>query len=274
MPAAPSSPPGRPDVELSRAERASARRPWYDLGFNFTPRQAFILLGLLACGVALSYALDLAVSRFVTLDREDVAGWIEGFGILGPLVFIALLASTIIFSPLPSVPVDIAGGLAFGVIPGTVYVIIGSMIGATVNFYLARGLGRHFVERKIGKQAMGQVDEIAERAGPKLIFLMRLIPLFSFDWVSYAAGLTTISYRAYALASMLGSLLPAIAIVYVGDALLTHPGRSRLVFTGLVVWSAIPPVAFLVWVGMRALHRRARGRNRPSSGSATTEDAE
>jgi uncharacterized membrane protein YdjX (TVP38/TMEM64 family) len=250
------------------------RRPWYDVGFSFTPRQALILLGLLACGVALSYVLDWAVSRFVTLDREDVATWIEGFGLLGPLVFMGLLASTIIFSPLPSVPVDIAGGLAFGVVMGTVYVIAGSMIGATVNFYLARRLGRHFVERKIGKQAMAHVDDIAREAGVKLIFIMRLIPLFNFDWVSYAAGLTSISYRAYAIASVLGSLAPAIAIVYVGDALLSHPGRSHLVFIALVVWSAIPPVAFLVWVGMRALHRRARGTSRPTLGAATTEGGE
>jgi uncharacterized membrane protein YdjX (TVP38/TMEM64 family) len=245
-----------PESPLPASEE---RRPWYDLGFSFTPRGALILLGLLAAGVAFSFALDWLVSRFIDLDAERIERWIDGFGLLAPLVYMALLASTIIFTPLPSVPVDIAGGLAFGVVLGTLYTMIGGMTGATVNFYVARRLGRGFVERKLGRQAMEQIDGLAERMGAKLVFLTRLIPLFNFDWVSYAAGLTRISYRTYAIASALGMLLPVIGIVYVGDVLLTHPGRSALVFTGLVVFSAIPPLAFLIWVGVRALGRRTRG---------------
>jgi uncharacterized membrane protein YdjX (TVP38/TMEM64 family) len=265
-------PPSRSDGEPSSAPE---RRPWYDLGFNFTPRQALLLLGLLAVGVAFSYALDWAVTQFVDLDAERIEGWIDGFGLLAPLVYLLLIASTIIFTPLPSVPVDIAGGLAFGVVMGTLYTMVGSLLGATVNFYLARRLGRHFVERKLGRQAMDQVDGLAERMGAKLIFLTRLIPLFNFDWVSYAAGLTRMRYRGYAIASALGMLAPVIGIVYVGDVLLSHPGRSALVFTALVVWSAIPPVIFLAWAGAGALRRRLSGR-RPSQtkARALSRDAE
>jgi uncharacterized membrane protein YdjX (TVP38/TMEM64 family) len=232
------------------------RRPWWDLGFSFTPKQALFLLGLLAFGVAISYAVDFVIARFVNLEAERIEGWIDGFGLLAPLVYILLLGSTIIFTPLPSVPVDIAGGLAFGTLLGTVYTMIGGMLGATVNFFVARRLGRHFVERKLGKQAMDQVDSLADRMGFKLIFLTRLIPLFNFDWVSYAAGLTKMRYGPYAISSALGMLLPVIGIVYVGDVKLEHPGRSSLVFTLLVVWSAIPPVIFLIWTGVQALRRR------------------
>ncbi|MBI2761753.1 MAG: TVP38/TMEM64 family protein [Chloroflexi bacterium] len=241
-----------------QAPYLTGRRAWYDFGITFTPRQALLLLALLAIGVAVSYALDFAVSRFVGLEAEDVKDWVSGFGALAPVVYIALLASTIIFSPLPSVPVDIAGGLAFGWAPATVYTVIGGMIGATVNFYLARWLGRGFVERKIGRQAMTQIDTLAERTGFKFVFALRLLPLFNFDWVSYAAGLTLISFRTYAVASVLGMLPPVVGITYVGDVLLSHPGRSALVFTSLVAWSALPPMAFLLWTGVRALHRRGR----------------
>lgn len=263
------SSPHEPDttVTVPPAEpsgRSATRRPWYDFGITFTPRQALILLAFLAAGVAISYALDFAVSQFVDFKAEDLKDRVESFGALAPVVYMALLAATIIFSPLPSVPVDIAGGLAFGVGPATVYTVIGSMIGATVNFYLARWLGRGFVERKLGRQAMSQIDALAERAGFKFIFAARLLPLFNFDWVSYAAGLTLLPFRTYAIASVLGMLPPVIGICYVGDVLLSHPGRSALVFTLLVVWSALPPVAFLLWIAFRATHRRVR-RDRTTS---------
>ena len=252
-----------------------ARRPWYDLGFNFTTRQALFLLGFLAFGVAVSYALDWVIAQFIRLDEQRIVDWIERFGVLGPVVYMLILASTIIFTPLPSVIVDIAGGLAFGVLLGTVYTMLGGMLGATVNFYVARRLGRHFVERRLGQQAMNQIDGLADRMGAKLIFLTRLIPLFNFDWVSYAAGLTRISFKTYAVASALGMLLPVIGIVYVGDVKLSHPGRSSLVFTALVVWSALPVVIFLAWAGFQSLRRRLRGDARiRRSPSAQREAAE
>ena len=253
-----------PPAAVSIAPGSTRDRPWYDLGFSFTTRQALMLLALLAVGVAVSYAVDWAVSRFVDLDERRIGAWIDGFGLLAPLIFVLLLAATVIFTPLPSVPVDIAGGLAFGTLLATVYILVGGMLGATVNFFIARRLGRGYVERKLVRQAMEQVDGLAERMGGKLVFLIRLIPLFNFDWVSYAAGLTRMSYRNYAIASVLGMLPPVIGIAYVGDVLLTHPGRSAIVFTALVVWSALPPVLFLLWVGGKAVGRRLR-RGAPSA---------
>lgn len=232
---------------------------WYDIGFRFTPRQALLLLAFLAVGVAFSYLVDWVISTFVDLDSERITEWIDGFGLLAPAVYIALLAVAIIFSPLPSVPINIAGGLAFGVFFGALYTMIGGMIGATVNFALARRFGRAWVERRLGAQATAHIDQLAERMGFRIIFFMRLIPLFNFDWVSYAAGLTSLSFRRYALASVLGMIPPVLGIMYVGDNLLSHPGRSSAMFTALVVWSALPPVAFLLWAGWKATHRRIRG---------------
>jgi uncharacterized membrane protein YdjX (TVP38/TMEM64 family) len=232
------------------------QRPWYDLGVAFTPRGAVVLLAVLAVAVVASVGLEWAVSQVIEIAPADVQEGIDGFGLLAPVVYIAVYTATIVFTPLPSVPVDVAGGLAFGVMVGTGYVMTGAMIGASIDFYLARWLGRGFLERKLSPQVLAQVDGIATRMGGRVLFLSRLFPLFNFKWVSYAAGLTRITYRTYAVATFLGTLIPAIAIVYVGDVLLTHPGRSALVFSGLVVWAALPPVVFLVWaltVRLRAL---------------------
>lgn len=269
-----SEPQDRAAESLETARPVEERRRWWDLGFSFTPRQAIFLLVFLAFGVAVSYALDWVIAQFIRLDEQWIVAWIDGFGALGPIVYILILASTIIFTPLPSVVVDIAGGLAFGVLLGTVYTMIGGMLGATINFYVARRLGRHWVERRLGKKAMDQIDGLAERMGAKLIFLTRLIPLFNFDWVSYAAGLTRISFRSYFVASVLGMLLPVIGIVYVGDVKLSHPGRSNLVFTALVVWSALPVVSFLAWAGIQALRQRVRPAARTAERTTPTESRE
>lgn len=260
-----STPPAETAVTIPSG--APVRRPWYDPGFHFTPRQALTLLALLVIGVAASFALDWALSHFIEPDAEQIQRWVDRFGPVAPLAFIILEAVTVIFTPLPSVPVDIAGGLAFGWLLGTLYTLTGAMLGATIDFLLARRLGRRFLAGKLGSKAMREVDAIAEQMGAKLIFLMRLLPLFNFKWVSYGAGLTRIRYRTYAIFSLLGTLLPTLAIVYVGDVLLTHPGRSALVFSGLVAWSAVPPVLFLLWAGSRALMRRLRGA--PASPLAT-----
>src|SRR6266508_1736611 len=116
MPLAPDQGPATAERDQTKpaAEQPAVgvKRPWYDLGFNFTPRQALILLALLVAGVAFSFAVDWVIPRFVHLDEQQIVGWIEDFGLLGPFAYILLLASTIIFTPLPSVVVDIAGGLA------------------------------------------------------------------------------------------------------------------------------------------------------------------
>ena len=243
----------------AEAESTAPRRyPWWDFGLTFTPRRAFALLAFLAVGVAVSTGLDLIVSRFIDFQAEDVDRWIGRFGLLGPVAYILLLIATIVIPPLPSVPVDIAGGLAFGVVLGTAYTLTGAMIGGTVNFYLARWLGRRVLERRLGRHAVAQIDAYMDRMGVRLIVVTRLIPLFDYDLVSYAAGLTRMPFRSYALATLAGVFLPVVAIVYVGDTLLNHPGRSAATFAGLVVWSATPPVIFLVATAIRALSRRLR----------------
>jgi uncharacterized membrane protein YdjX (TVP38/TMEM64 family) len=248
----------RPESADAPAVEPVGRTPWWDFGFAFTAKQAWLLLALLALGLLVTYGIDRLVSQFVDLDERRIEQWVHGFGALGPLVLILIEAGTVVFSPVPTVPIDIAGGLAFGVFPGTLYVLTGAMIGATLDFYLASRLGRGFVERKLGRRVMESIDGVALRMGAKLIFFTRLCPLFNFKWVSYAAGLTRIPYRTYAVWSLLGTLGPTIAVLYVGDVLVTHPARSALVFTALVIWSALPPAVFLLFTAFRSVHRRVR----------------
>ncbi len=89
------------------------------------------------------------------------------------------------------------------------------------------------------------MDQLAEQMGGRAVFLMRLLPAFNFDWVSYAAGLTSMSVRTFAAATFLGMLPPVVAIVAVGDLLVSRPAWSALIFGALFVLWAVP---FLWWL--------------------------
>ncbi len=91
----------------------------------------------------------------------------------------------------------------------------------------------------MGPERTARVDALTDRLGDRAVFLMRLLPAFSFDWLSYAAGLTSMPVRTFAIATFLGTLPPVVAIVAVGDLLTTTPTWSIALFVILaLLWAA------------------------------------
>lgn len=237
----------------------SGRGSWFELPAGMTPRHARNLVILTVLGVAGALAFEFVLNRFVHIRPESVQKRVETFGAWAPLVYVIALAITEVVTPIPSLPLDIAGGLAFGLWKGTGYILAGAMLGATADFYIARLFGRGLLERHLRPSVLALIDGLAERIGGKALFVMRIEPLFNFKWVSYAAGLTRMSYAVYAVATLLGTFLPALGIAYVGATLLSHPGRSALVFSLLSLLVVVPLVAAgLIGAGIVVKRRRRR----------------
>jgi len=216
-----------------------------------TRRQAIYLLAFVFTSLIVSYLGERLFGLWVDLKPTAIRDWLQGWGTLAPAVFVLLMVLAIVLTPIPSVPLDIAAGLAFGLFWGTVWTLVGAEIGALIAFWLARRLGRRWLARRLGRDEIKKVDALAQRMGWRAVFLMRLLPAFNFDWVSYAAGLTSMSVRTFALATFLGMLPPVVAIVAVGDLLVSRPRWSALIFGAL----------FMLWVGpflwwLRPLRRR------------------
>lgn len=186
---------------------------------------------------------DAVFGRLVPLDPGAIGDWLDGLGVSGPVIFMALLATAVVISPIPSVPLDIAAGIAFGLVWGTVYTLIGAEIGGVIAFLIARWLGRPRLARRLSPGVMTRVDELSRRSGPRAILLMRLLPVFNFDWVSYAAGLTAISLPVFAVTTLVGMVPPVIAIVAVGATFSTSPVLAITIFVLLVLAVVVP----LVW---------------------------
>lgn len=250
---------GLPQADVARP-RAGGPRSWLELPPGMTPRQAKQLAAFAILGVIGALAFDLLLGHFVHIRPQTIQQKVESFGPLAPVVYVLVLALTIVVTPIPSLPLDIAGGLAFGLWRGTVYILAAALLGATGDFYIARILGRRLLERRLKPSTLQLIDALADRLGGVGLFVMRIEPLFNFKWVSYAAGLTRMPYLVYALATLLGSFLPALGIAYVGDTLLSHPGRSALVLS-LLSLSTVVPILAAALIGAGAfLKRRRAGR--------------
>ncbi|MBI5893318.1 MAG: TVP38/TMEM64 family protein [Deltaproteobacteria bacterium] len=144
------------------------------------------------------------------LDKDKLQTYVKGFGMWGPLLYILIFSIAPSFF-LPGLPITIAGGLAFGPIYGTIYTIIGATIGASIAFLVARYFARGFVERLFREQPLLQtIDKGIEKKGWLFVAITRLIPIFPFNLLNYAFGLTKIKFSHYVIASFF-CMLPATA---------------------------------------------------------------
>jgi uncharacterized membrane protein YdjX (TVP38/TMEM64 family) len=140
--------------------------------------------------------------------------WIRGLGSLAPLAFIAIyIAACVAF-----LPGLIGAGVIFGVVRGSIYVSIAATLGATAAFLVGRYLARGWVSEKLeGNAKFKAIDEAVGKEGWKIVILTRLSPVFPFNLLNYAYGLTRVTLRDYFFASWAGMIPGTILYVYIGS---------------------------------------------------------
>ncbi len=143
------------------------------------------------------------------------AAWVGTLGAWAPLIFVGAYAlATVAF--VPGSILTLAAGATFGLVAGTAYVLAGATAGAAAAFLIARYAARGAVERKIAANPrFSAIDRAVERQGRKLVFLLRLSPVFPFNLLNYALGLTKVRFVDYLVASA-GMLPGTLLYVYYG----------------------------------------------------------
>jgi len=146
---------------------------------------------------------------------QNTLQWINSLGSLGGIVFIGIyIIATLAF--LPAAILTLGAGVIFGVIWGSLYVFVGATLGAIAAFLVGRYLARGWVKEKISSyKKFTNIDQAVSKEGLKIIFLIRLSPLFPFNLLNYALGLTNVSLKDYSLASF-GMIPGTIMYVYLG----------------------------------------------------------
>jgi uncharacterized membrane protein YdjX (TVP38/TMEM64 family) len=154
------------------------------------------------------------------LTPEKLTSLLRELGVAGPFALIGLMTLAVVVSPIPSLPLDLAAGAAYGPFWGAVYVLIGAEVGAIISFLIGRALGRDVVSRWL-KRDVTFCEQCSDHHLLGLMIVARLVPIFSFDIVSYGAGLTKMSLKAFALATFVGMTPPTFALTYLGSAVVT-----------------------------------------------------
>jgi uncharacterized membrane protein YdjX (TVP38/TMEM64 family) len=145
----------------------------------------------------------------------SLAEWVKTLGAWGPVVFIAAyVAAAVAF--VPGSVLTVAAGAIFGLGAGTLYVFIAATLAACISFALARGALRGAIERRLqGNARLAAIDRAIAAEGRKIVFLLRLSPLFPFSLGNYALGLTRVRFADYAVACI-GMLPWTFVYVYLG----------------------------------------------------------
>lgn len=151
------------------------------------------------------------------LDIDSVVQTIKEKEYLTSTIYLGTYLIKPLFLIIPSNMIALVGGGLFGPIKGFILTMTGFWISATIAFYLARLLGRDFVE-EILKKRFNKLEGIMKESGFKYLFILRLPPIIPFDPLSYVCGLTNISYKDFILASLIGVMPETICYSIIGTS--------------------------------------------------------
>jgi len=188
------------------------------------------------------------------LDQHSILDLIYQYQQWGPILIIILMCGAVVMSPLPSAPIALASGAAYGHTMGTVYVLIGAELGAIIAFTMAKLLGYEAIHKRFGDKINIKWLQ-SENHLMLAVGISRLIPFISFDIVSYAAGLTPLGYIRFALATFIGILPASFLLAHFGSEMT----RSDLpnMFVTILLLGGITIIPVLIAALLKNLHNKS-----------------
>ena len=196
------------------------------------------------------------VSVLGSANLDAVAEYIRSFGPWAMAFSFALMVFSSILAPLPAFMITLSNAAIFGWWQGAILSWSSAMAGAALCFFIARGLGRDVVEKLAGKGALAGVEGYFKKYGTKTILVCRLLPFVSFDAVSYFAGLTSMGFWSFFLATGIGQTPATIVYSYVGGML---TGGAKLLMIGLLCLFSIAILVGIVRQIWQDRQRKAHG---------------
>lgn len=237
-------------------------------GARFRNRIVLIVLAVAAVIVyfavpSIHQFINSIFTMFATGDFTVVREWVASYGPWAAAVSFFLMVFQSIAAPLPAFLITFANANLFGWWQGAILSWSSAMAGAAVSFWIARILGRDVVVKLTSNKALRSIDAFFARHGRNAILIARLLPFISFDIVSYAAGLTSMGFWSFFIATGIGQLPATIVYSYVGGML---TGGAKLMVTALLILFALS--ALIVLLRQLYLERQRKSGDNAHSGKS------
>jgi uncharacterized membrane protein YdjX (TVP38/TMEM64 family) len=197
-----------------------------------------VLLGLIAI---LHWRVQLLEIFSMIGDRDAIVEFLQGYGVLGPVVLFFILGLQVFLAVIPGHAFIVAGGYIYGLAIGATITQISTVIASQLAFLLARRYGRPLVDRMAPPHVIDHWNEMARTQGGLFFFFSFILPIFPNDLMCFIAGLSGISSRKFFLANLFGRLPCAIFVTLIGS----HGFELPLYFWILIILVII--VLCLVW---------------------------
>jgi uncharacterized membrane protein YdjX (TVP38/TMEM64 family) len=214
-----------------------------------TPRRALAvaLAAVLLAGVILATLFPQYLPVMTDSQVRDMVGRLGPFG---PMALVGLMTLAIVVSPVPSGPIAMAAGALYGTTWGAAYAIAGAVLGAVIAFCLARYLGHDAIRQSDNRFLKYIAAPRSQWSLMAIVFASRLIPFISFDAVSYAAGLTAITFPRFALATLMG-VIPVSAALAAMGAGMANKSISPMLLAVIGGITLVPVIAKWLWDRIR-----------------------
>jgi len=222
---------------------------------NISKTYRIIAIGIIiVCLIGLYIFMSRSGFLSFIANGDELRLWIIELGALGPVIVVTLMAIAIVMSPLPSAPIALASGAAYGHIEGAIYVLLGCAVCAIPAFYIALLTGldviNHWMGGRLSKTLVGSQNTLMF-----IVFVSRLLPFVSFDVISYAAGLTSLSFWRFAIATLAGIIPASLLLAHFGSELMSANTNSIMIGLFLLGIIMLIPILLKLTKNNKARHK-------------------
>lgn len=189
----------------------------------------WFIVALIGSG-ALYIFLHSSIYTSLTGSVEELIELIRSFGLFGPIISIFLMMLQSVLAPIPSFLISGANGAVFGVFWGFVISWIGGMFGALIAYWIAKKLGWRYLQKKASAEQIDQWTTYTRQYGFLAVVAARLVPVVSFDLISYIAGAVGMKLRTFLLATGIGMIPGAYAYTMIGSELMLDSEDHRMLW--------------------------------------------
>ena len=239
-----------PDPSEAKVERTGRIARWIAFGV------LSLIIIICSCVTPIRNTMGEIFALLSSGDINAVVEYLRGYGPQAAAVSACLMVLQSLAAPIPAFIITLSNAVLFGWWKGAILSWSSAMVGAAVCFYIARILGRDAVAHFVSNTALETVDRFFDRYGTHAILICRLLPFMSFDYVSYAAGLTSMGFWKFFIATGIGQLPATIVYSYVGGTL---TGGAQMLMVGLLVAFSVAILVFIIYSIFKTRHSDLMG---------------